>query len=49
MNVRERNEFHKDNAYFLDLAYKNKLNYYYIKGDTMYIAGTDNMTDVYKI
>ena len=47
MNVRERNEFHKDNAYFLDLAYKNKLNYYYIKGDTMYIAGTDNMTDVY--
>ena len=47
MNVRERNEFHKDNAYFLDLAYKNKFNYYYIKGDTMYIAGTDNMTDVY--
>ena len=43
----ERNKIHKDNAYWLDKAYQNKLNYYYIKGDTMYIAGTDNMTDVY--
>ena len=47
MNRDQRNKFHKDNAYWLDKAYQNKLNYYYIKDDTMYIAGTDNMTDVY--
>ena len=47
MNRRERNEMHKDDAYFLDLAYKNKLNYYYIHNDTMYVAGTDNLQDVY--
>ena len=47
MNARELNNFHKDNAYYLDLAYKNKLNYYYIKNDTMYIAGTDNLVDVH--
>ena len=47
MNQDQRKKFHKDNAYWLDKAYQNKLNYYYIKDDTMYIAGTDNMTDVY--
>ena len=43
----QRNEIHKDDAYFLDLAYKNKLNYYYIHNDTMYVAGTDNAQDVW--
>ena len=46
-NRRQRNEIHKDDAYFLDLAYKNKLNYYYIHNDTMYVAGTDNAQDVW--
>ena len=43
----EKNKFHKDNAHFLDKAYKNKASYTYIRGDTLYIAGTDNLTDVY--
>ena len=43
----ERNKIYKDNVYWFDKAYQNKFNYYYIKGDTMYIAGTDNMTDVH--
>ena len=47
MNAYERNKFHKDNEYFLQSAYKNKLNYYYINNDTLYIAGTDNLTAVY--
>jgi len=38
---------HEDDAYWLDKAYNNKLNYFYIKGDTMYVAGTDNKQDVW--
>ena len=40
-------KFHNDNAFYLDKAYKNKEKYYFIKDDTMYIAGTDNKNDVY--
>ena len=47
MNRRHRNSMHEDDAYWLDKAYNNKLNYFYIKGDTMYVAGTDNKQDVW--
>ena len=47
MNRRDRNRMHEDDAYWLDKAYNNKLNYYYIKGDTMYVAGTDTKQDVW--
>ena len=47
MNRRDRNSMHEDDAYWLDKAYNNKLNYFYIKGDTMYVAGTDNKQDVW--
>ena len=43
----ERNRLHQKNADGLDKAYAQKDLLYHISGDTMYIAGTDNLQDVH--
>ena len=43
----ERNRLHKLNADGLDKAYAKRDILYHIEGDTMYIAGTDNLQDVH--
>ena len=44
---KSKDKFHQFNEEGLNLAYKNKLTYTYIIGDTLFIGGTQNSQDVY--
>ena len=44
---KSKDKFHQLNETGLELAYKNKLTYTYIIGDTLFIGGTQNSQDVY--
>ena len=44
---KSKDKFHQFNETGLELAYKNKVSYTYIIGDTLFIGGTQNSQDVY--